>query len=715
MRRLACIAPLIAALALPAAAASAGGTRTHRVQDFDDFDAGEADGAAIEASGRVTAGLAPVRTEVTAASAFTCHAAGERAYVGTADPATILVVTPGKPGKAPKPAKDAKDAKDKAKPLPPGPKVEKLAELPGVVVTAIAELPGGDLLAATLPGGAIHRVTAKGKVSEFAKLDVGQIWAIVPHKGRILVATGPKGELHSLDAKGGDAKVILDSDDKDLLSLLVVGDQVLVGTSPSAKVLQVTDGPDGLLVHDFAGDEVRDLALTRDGLLAAVNEFSDRGISSLDALTKNLNRTSLVGQPPEGMSESRSRSVKASGKLYHVLLGPGRDLARASDATWETWLSKDKLYFTDIEIEADQTTALVSSSFDGKIYRARGRRDLATLVDLEERQATALCRVGGALLATAGDGAAVYRLDAAPAVTARYRTKVFDAKQPATYGEVILRGKGDLQLRVRVGPSEEPDKRWSEWAPVALTREKDGLHGRLRQPLRRFMQLEVGLSAADAELRDLEVFYAPENLAPLVKSIELSRPEVEADDDDEPASKVTIKWKADAADDDDLAYEVRVRPEGGDERQWIKLHGDAPVDKKELKWDLATVPDGTYEVEVVATDEPTNGVGRARTDALVSPPFVVDRTRPRIEGLKITPAEVTAIARDDAGHIHDVAFSIDGKPFRPASPQDGLFDGRDEPFTLKLPADLEKGRHRLVLRARDAYGNLGTLAVIVER
>ena len=38
MRRLACIAPLIAALALPAAAASAGGTRTHRVQDFDDFD-----------------------------------------------------------------------------------------------------------------------------------------------------------------------------------------------------------------------------------------------------------------------------------------------------------------------------------------------------------------------------------------------------------------------------------------------------------------------------------------------------------------------------------------------------------------------------------------------------------------------------------------------------------------------------------------------------
>ena len=715
MRRTALIAPLVAALAAPAPA-HAGGTRSHRVSDFDGFDDGEAEGAAIEGSGRVTVGYAPARSEVAAQSAFTCHAAGDRAYVGAADPAAILVVTPGKPGKAPRPAKAAKDGKeDAARALPPGPKVEVLAELPGAVVTAIAALPGGDLLAATLPGGVIHRVSPKGKVSEFAKLDVSQIWAIAPHQGRILVATGPKGELYSLDAKGGDAKVILDSDEKDLLSLLIVGDAVVVGTSPGAKVLQVTSGLDGALLHDFSGDEVRDLALTKTGLLAAVNEFSDRGLSSLDALTKNLNRTSLTGQPPEGASESRSRSVKASGKLYHVVLGPTRDLARAGEATWETWLGKDKLYFTDLEVEADGVTALVASSFEGKIYRVRGRRDLAAVVDLEERQATGLCRAGGALLATAGDGAAVYRLDAAPAAAARYRTKVFDARQPATYGEVVLRGRGALELRARVGPSDEPDKRWSAWAPVPLTRDKDGLHGRLRQPLRRYLQLEVTLPAGDAELRDLEVYYAPENLPPLVKSVELSRPAVDADDDSEPDTKVTIKWKADASDDDDLVYEVRVRPEGGDARQWIKLHGAAPVDKKELKWDLATVPDGTYEVEVVASDEPNNGVARALTDAQVSPPFVVDRTRPRVEGLKISPAEVTGVARDDAGRIHDVAFSVDGGPFRPASAQDGVFDGRDEGFVITLPADLEKGRHRLVIRARDAHGNIGTLAAIVER
>jgi ligand-binding sensor domain-containing protein len=88
-----------------------------------------------------------------------------------------------------KPGKDGKAA----------PKVEQRVALKGAVVSAMAQLPGGDLLAATLPGGVIYRVDAKGKISNFAELKVEQIWAIVPHQGRLLVGTGPKGELLSLD------------------------------------------------------------------------------------------------------------------------------------------------------------------------------------------------------------------------------------------------------------------------------------------------------------------------------------------------------------------------------------------------------------------------------------------------------------------------------------------------------------------------------------
>lgn len=693
---------LAALLAGLPGAAGAGGTRTFRVGDFDDFDAGEAEGAAIEGSGKVTVGLLPARGDVkAAASVFTCLADGKdkgAGFIGTADAAAIQRVKLG--GKA--------DA---------APQVDKLAELPGAVVSAIAQLPGGDLLAATLPGGKIHRVDAKGKVSEFASLQVEQIWAIVPHEGRLLVGTGPKGELFSLDLQGKDPKVVLDSDEKDILSVLTVGKEVLVGTSPGAKLLQVTKATDGELLHDFAGDEVRALALVEGGLVAAVNDFSDRGLSSVQALTKTLNRTSLIGQAPEGNLDATSGGApSSSADLFFVALGPGRDLARAAEATWDTWLHRDKQYFTALLAASGGKTpeALVASSQQGKVYRVRGRRDVATVADFEERQATALCRLGdGAVLAGAGDGAAVYRLAAAPAQKARYRTKVFDAKQPSSFGAVYLRGSGDLTLRARVGPGDDPDKRWSEWKPVALKKEGDALTGALALPLRRYVELEVVL-APGSELRDLQLFYAPENLAPLVSGVDVTRPDFDLDDDDEPDPKLTIKWKAEARDDDDLVYEIRVRPEGGDEKQWISLSGAEPVTKKEYKWDLGSVPDGVYEAQVIASDEPSNGIARAARDEASSAPFVIDHKRPALEGVKVNGRSIVGTAVDDGGYIHDVAFSVDGGPFRAASASDGLFDTGREGFQLVLPEPLAPGKHRVVLRARDSFGNLGSLAVIAD-
>lgn len=698
------LVPFAALLALAPASAGAGGTRSFHLGDFDDFDAGEAEGAAIEGSGKVTVGLVPARGEVKgAASVFSCAADPKdkgAVYLGTADRSAvqrIKLTTPSKAGAA-------------------EPAASKLAELPGAVVSALTTLPGGDVLAATLPGGTIHRIDARGKVSEFAKLAVDQIWALVPHEGRLLVGTGPKGELFSLDMSGKDPKVVLDSDEKDILAVLPVGKDVVVGTSPGAKVLQVGPASDGVLVHDFAGDEVRALALVEGGLVAAVNDFTDRGLSSVQALTKNLNRTSLVGQPAEGTLDATSGGggAQSSADLFFVALGAKRDLARASEATWESWLHKDKQYFTGLLAAGKGSEVLVSASQQGKVYRVRGRRDVATVADLDERQATALCRLGdGAVLATTGDGAGAYRLAVAPAQKARYRTKVLDAKQPSTFGAVYLRGKG-VSLRARSGPSEEPDKRWSEWKPVSLKKEGDALAGALALPTRRFVELEVTL-ADGGELRDVQLFYAPENLAPLVAGVDVARPEFELGDDEEPDGKLTIKWKAEARDDDDLVYEVRVRPEGTSEKEWISLSGAEPVTKKEYKWDLDSVPDGVYEALVIASDEPSNGVARAARDEVVSAPFVVDHKRPAIDGVKVSGLAITGTASDEGGQIHDVAFSVDGGPFRAASPSDGLFDTGREGFQLTLPEPLAPGRHRVVLRARDAFGNIGSLAVIADK
>ncbi|MCA9698189.1 MAG: hypothetical protein KC431_11745, partial [Myxococcales bacterium] len=379
---------------------------------------------------------------------------GKQAWVGTADKATIQRV-------------DLRGGT---------PAVAQLAELEGVVVSAMARLPGGDLLVAVLPGGKLLRVDQKGKVSDFAELkDVEQIWAIVPHKGRLLVGTGPRGELWSVGSDGKDAKVVLDVDEKDLLSVITIDDAVLVGTSPKARLYRLDESGGegklaGQLLHEFKGDELRALALSGNTLVAAVNAFEDRSISSRVALTKQLNRSSLTGEKPEDNNTQRARA-DADASLWAVdLAGAGkRDVQRVEDAAWERWLEKKSQYFIDLVAVDDRGTVLAASSAGGKVYRARGRRDVAVIADVEERQITSLCNLdGGEVLATAGDGAAVYTLSSKPAAKARWVSEVLDAKQPARYGAFALRGKGKLELRARTGPGKEVDDRWSAWKPVKL-------------------------------------------------------------------------------------------------------------------------------------------------------------------------------------------------------------------------------------------------------
>ena len=229
---------------------------------------------------------------------------------------------------------------------------------------------------------------------------------------------------------------------------------------------------------------------------------------------------------------------------------------------------------------------------------------------------------------------------------------------------------------------------------------------------RRWMQIKIDLVSKDAELRSFEYFYAPENLAPRVSEVNFEGPDFDREDDEEPEASATLSWDASDDDDDDLVFSVRIRPDGAGEDGWIDLTPrDALLTKEKLEFDMQSVPDGVYEASVVASDELDNGTARARTDEARSAPFVVDRGRPRLTGISRQGDQFFGLASDTLSAIHDVAFSVDEGPFRAASPVDGLFDGPDENFEISLPSDLGGGNHRLLVRARDAAGNLVTFAL----
>ncbi|MGH1346749.1 MAG: hypothetical protein ACRBN8_34600 [Nannocystales bacterium] len=706
---------LTAAWAMPTSAL-AGGTRTLKVSDYASLDRGETQGAAIESDGTVTVGYLPQRGEVKQTTAFSCVADGKSVLIGTADEASILRVYPNLSKKAGKKTKPSKRGKKGQTVTPEATlKVEQVASLDGVLVSAMVNVGGGSVIAATVPGGKLVKVSKKGKVSDFATLPVEQIWGLLVHKGKLYAATGPKGELYSMSLDGKSPKVVFDAKEKDILSILPVGDDLLVGVSPQANLYRVTDDVEGELLHSFSGDEVRALAVVGTKLVVAINTFEDRKLGSLDALSKTLQRTSLTGTPPSG-SAGNERPPSAHGELHAVDLGSKLDVSRSTEAPWEQWLDRSDQYFTSLLSQGE--SVMVGTSHSGKVYRVSGPRSAATVADFDERQTTALCQLpkGPAFAATA-HGAAVYQLRAASASQAKYRPKVHDAIHPSKWGAVLLRGSGKISLRARVGPTDKPDDRWSDWVDITLSSGKDGRRGSLAKlAKRRYVEFEVGLNTADSTLRSLEAFYAPENLAPLLTQVSIGEPKFKKSDSSEPSTSVKIKWKVDSRDDDDLLYDVRIRPEGGSSGEWIAVTKNGePVTGLEVSLDLATVPDGVYEVGVRASDEPANGSAAARTDELVSDPFVVDRQRPSVSTPAVTGERVTATATDEGGYIHDASYSVDGGRFRTASAQDGVFDSPKEVVEFDLPDDLRPGAHRVVLRVRDASGNLATIPVVIRK
>jgi hypothetical protein len=227
------------------------------------------------------------------------------------------------------------------------------------------------------------------------------------------------------------------------------------------------------------------------------------------------------------------------------------------------------------------------------------------------------------------------------------------------------------------------------------------------QPQNATVQVSFPAAASSA----LQVFAQDPNAGPLVAQKD--------------KTAVTARWAAHDDNGDDLMFSVWYRGVG--ERNWRLLKDK--ISEKFLSFDASLLPDGTYELKVVASDAPDHTDADTLTGEKICDQFVVDTTPP-VPGVLTatlvagTPARIHATfsAKDATSPIARAEYSVDAGPWQYLEPVGKVSDSLEEKydFTADVPAATravavtDAHEHVLAVRVYDRYENVVAAKAVVR-
>jgi len=149
---------------------------------------------------------------------------------------------------------------------------------------------------------------------------------------------------------------------------------------------------------------------------------------------------------------------------------------------------------------------------------------------------------------------------------------------------------------------------------------------------------------------------------------------------------------------------------------------------KAYSFDSTLIPDGGYQVKVVASDAPSHAPADALTVEKISQRFEVDTTPPVVSALKVQISEnqclrslcpqivsITFEAEDAFSPIARAEYSLDAGPWQFIQPADSLSDSKHEHYQFLLPPkalENPRGEHLITVRAYDRHDNVGVAKTV---
>ncbi|NYF89937.1 hypothetical protein RBB79_10240 [Tunturiibacter empetritectus] len=724
--------------------ASAQGTKLWSVERYDEMEKGNAEGMAIRSDGRLEAGPATslmYETGKSYAWALANDGAGN-GYVGlggtAAGSAVVMKVTPE--GKA-----------------------AEIFAGKELAVQAVRVAADGSVLAATSPDGKVYRIPAGGGAAAVifdpsnTEDKPKYLWDLAVGKGgEVYVAAGAPAVVYRVAAGGGKAEVLFRTADQHIRCLLLAADGTLwAGSDGSGVVYRFATGTAGakpFAAYAAGRREITALAMDAAGDVYAAG-VGTKGRSTLPPLpvTGGVGVTITFVQPGSSTAAGANTLVPDGSEIYKI----GVDGAPQKLLT----LKDDVVYALAVR----GGNLLAATGNRGRVYRVdtNGSGRFSDVAHLEASQAMAFAAAKDGLLVATSNSGKVFRLGDAVAPAATYTSDVFDAQSFSQWGRAEVRsgGAAGFDLFVRSGNVESPVMGWSEWARV-------GADGSFAVPPGRFVQWKAVLHGGGS-VDAVGLNYLQRNLAPVVDEVVVqpgarvtpvapvagsatvqvafpaaagATPAVNFSTDANAAplmaqkdkTAVTVRWMAHDDNGDELMFAVWYRGVG--EANWRLLKDK--ISERVYSFDSALLPDGSYEMKVVASDAPVHTDAEALTGERASEVFVVDTTPP-VPGVLTATKQIlfeqsgpnkaastfihaTLEVRDATSPIAHAEYSIDAGPWQYLEPVGKVSDSLTEryDFTVAVPAATapvsDAKEHVLAVRVYDRYENVAAVKAVVR-
>jgi hypothetical protein len=632
-----------------------------------------------------------------------------------------------------------------------------LVELDGLQIPAIAIDRQDRVYAATAPDGKVFRIAsdAKGdaKSEVFYDPKAKYIWALAFDKaGDLLVATGDPGAVHRVHPDGRGS-VLYQTDETHVRSMAVdAAGNVILGTDPGGLVVRVSPAGEGFVLYQMSKSEVTAVAVAQDGSIYAAGVGTKPGASSAPPPAPPPSVTASAGpggaalqlhpaaSPPASMAPSGSGVSVTGSEVYRI------DPAGNPQKVWSH--AQDIIYA--IAFDA-QGRALLGAGNKGCIYRIESDVLYTALLTAPSTQITAFqTGAHGTLYAATGNVGKIYQVGPGMAHEGSIESDVFDADFFSRWGRLGFEAKlngGRIAIGARSGNLDRPQKNWSAWSAAVTDPKGD----RIAAPAARFMQWKATLTAGgdqSPELESVDVAYLQRNVPPRIAAVESTPPNFKFPAPaipQAPSQTLTLppigkpasnsgqslsldlsapamqyakgftgaRWAATDDNGDGLIFTVEIR--GVHETNWKPLKDK--VKEKYWSWDSTAFPDGEYRLRVTASDLPGNPPAEALSTSMVSDPFLIDNTPPRISSLAASASggklHATWSAADALSDIKKAEYSLDGGDWTLAAPVTGLSDSHELSYDLTLD-HIAPGEHTLAVRIEDDYDNQSVDKAVVR-